>query len=43
MRYGFEHSVLGYEHEGSHWGGERLLPGHRVSFMVRVSDCAGPS
>ncbi|EJT45496.1 hypothetical protein A1Q1_06047 [Trichosporon asahii var. asahii CBS 2479] len=37
VRYGYEHSVLGYNHEGSLWDGERLKPGHRVSFMVRVS------
>lgn len=37
VRYGYKHSILGYDHEGSVWEGKRLVPGHRVSFMVRVS------
>ncbi|GFZ43344.1 hypothetical protein JCM24511_01064 [Saitozyma sp. JCM 24511] len=37
VRYGFEHSILGYEAPESVWDGQRLPAGHRVSIMVRVS------
>jgi len=37
VRYTYKHSILGYDADGSEWDGERLVPGHRVSFMVRVS------
>ncbi|KAK8865640.1 hypothetical protein IAR55_000785 [Kwoniella newhampshirensis] len=35
VRYGYEHSILHNEHEGSVWDGERLSPGHRISIMIR--------
>lgn len=38
MRYEYKHSILGYN--DSKWGDTPLVPGHRVSFMVRVSCCS---
>ncbi|WVQ85507.1 hypothetical protein IAT38_007672 [Cryptococcus sp. DSM 104549] len=35
VRYGYEHSILSYEDEGSVWDGKRLEAGHRVSVMIR--------
>lgn len=35
VRYQYKHSILGYAE--SEWDGKPLVPGHRVSFMVRVS------
>jgi alkylated DNA repair protein alkB family protein 7 len=37
IRYGFKHSILPYNDQGSVWDGERLKEGHRLSLMVRVS------
>ncbi|KAL7424188.1 hypothetical protein Q5752_001774 [Cryptotrichosporon argae] len=35
VRYGLAHSVLGYAHPASAWAGRPLVPGHRISVMVR--------
>ncbi|WWD18177.1 hypothetical protein CI109_102626 [Kwoniella shandongensis] len=35
IRYGYEHSILHNNHEGSVWDGERLKSGHRISIMIR--------
>ncbi|ORX34115.1 hypothetical protein BD324DRAFT_636673 [Kockovaella imperatae] len=35
LRYEYEHSILPYDSTDSNWDGRPLVPGHRVSVMIR--------